>query len=104
MAVKDKYEDSKYGRAQKRVEQLKGFYIHLGVYAVVNAFILINIALQSNEFWQWGHFFTLLTWGIGLLIHAAITFRFNPLFTKRWEERQIQKYIEKDKKDANKFL
>ncbi|NKI32731.1 2TM domain-containing protein [Croceivirga thetidis] len=104
MAVKDKYDDSKMGRARKRVDELKGFYIHLMVYIAVNAFILINIAIQSNNFWEWGHFFTLIFWGIGLGIHAAITFRFNPLFNKNWEERQIKKYMERDREDASKFL
>ncbi len=98
------YEDNKYGRAKRRVDEIKGFYIHLMVYAVINAFILVNIALQSNEFWQWPHFFTLFFWGFGLLVHATITFRFNPLFGKNWEEKQIQKYIDKDKEEANKYF
>lgn len=104
MAVKDKYEGSKLGRAKKRVDELKGFYIHLLVYIAVNAFILINIAMHSDNFWEWGHFFTLFFWGIGLAIHAAITFRFNPLFNKNWEERQIKKYMERDREDAGKYL
>ena len=98
------YSDDKYGRAKKRVDELKGFYIHLLVYVAVNAFILINIAMQSNEFWQWPHFFTLFFWGIGLLVHAAIVFKYNPLFGKNWEERQIKKYMDKDRKDANRYL
>lgn len=101
--VMGKYSDDKLGRAKKRVDELKGFYIHLTVYVVINAFILVNIALQSINFWQWGHFFTLFFWGIGLLVHAAVAFQFNPLFGKNWEERQIKKYMDKDREEANKF-
>ena len=45
--------DDKMKRAKKRVDQLKGFYIHLTVYIVVNTFILINIMLHTENFWQW---------------------------------------------------
>lgn len=98
-----RYSNDKYGRAKKRVDELKALFIHTGVYLVINAFILINIGLQSENFWQWGHFFTPFFWGIGLAIHAAITFRFNPLFGKDWEERQIKKYMDKDRQEADKY-
>ncbi len=97
----------KYDRAKKRVDQLKGFYIHFLVYVCVNAFILINIYLNlrnGESFWQWGHFFVLFAWGIGIGFHAAKTFGFNPILGKNWEERQIQKYMEQDRDDANKFI
>ncbi|MGW9686699.1 2TM domain-containing protein [Flagellimonas sp. 2504JD1-5] len=93
----------KYERAKKRVEEMKGFYIHLMVYIVINTFILVNIYLNTDDFWQWPHFVTLGAWGIGLLFHASKTLGFNLLFGKNWEERQIQKYIEKDKKEMDKF-
>lgn len=97
----------RYDSARKRVDQLKGFYIHFMVYFFINTFILINIYLNlraGESFWQWGHFFVLFGWGIGLGFHAAKTFGFNPIFGKDWEERQIRKYIEKDRDDANRFI
>lgn len=94
----------KLKRAKKRVDEIKGFYIHFGIYVLVNAFILINIYLNTDNFWQWGHFLTLCFWGIGVVIHASKVFGFNPLFSKSWEDRQIQKYMDKDRDDANKFL
>ncbi len=48
-------------------------------------------------------FSTAIFWGIGLGFHAAKVFSFSTFFSKNWEERQIQKYIEKDKKEAEKF-
>ena len=98
---------NKLERAKKRVEEIKGFYIHLAVYIVVNSFILVNIYIRTmyegESFWKFSTFFTLIFWGIGLAFHWAHVFNFNPLFGKKWEERQIQKYIEKDKRDAEKF-
>lgn len=99
----ENFDKDKYNRAKKQVEEIKGFYIHLVVYIVINTFILINIYLHSDNFWKWPHFITLAGWGIGLLFHASKTFGFNVLFGKDWEERQIQKYIEKDKKEMDKF-
>lgn len=101
------HQNEKLARAKKRVEELKGFYIHLTVYIVINGFILINILARSmgggDTFWAFGTFFTPFFWGIGLAFHAAKVFDYNPFFGKKWEQRQIQKYIDKDKRDAAKF-
>ncbi len=97
------YNQEKFKRAKRQIERLKGFYIHLAVYVAVNAFILVNIYLNTDNFWEWGHFFTLFGWGIGVVFHATRTFNFNPFFNKKWEERQIQKYIEEDKKEMDKY-
>ncbi len=103
----ESYNEEKLRRAKKRVQELKGFYIHLAVYLLVNIFILINIYIETRNdggtFWKWGHFFTLFFWGIGLAFHAIKVFNLNPFFGKDWEQRQIRKYIEKDKKEANKY-
>ncbi|UII79074.1 2TM domain-containing protein [Flagellimonas sp. CMM7] len=99
----ENFEKDKLKRAKKQVEELKGFYIHLAVYVAVNTFILINIYLRSDNFWEWGHFVTVFAWGIGLAFHASKVFDFNPIFGKKWEERQIQKYIEEDKKEMDKY-
>jgi hypothetical protein len=98
---------NKLERAKKRVEVIKGFYIHLAVYIVINSFILVNVYIRTmaegDLFWDFSTFFTLILWGIGLAFHGAKVFYFNPLFGRKWEERQIQKYIEKDKREGEKF-
>lgn len=96
--------EDKLARAKKQVNELKGFYIHFAIYLVINTFILVNIYLHSDNFWQWGHFFTLIFWGLGVGFHAMHVFRLNPIFGKKWEERQIQKYIDKDKRDSERYL
>lgn len=101
------HDHDKYRRAKKRIEELKGFYGHLSVYLLINAGILVAFYIsarnEGESFWQAGHFFTVFFWGIGLLFHAIHTFQLNPFFGKKWEERQIQKYIEEDKKESEKY-
>ncbi|MBT8185911.1 MAG: 2TM domain-containing protein [Eudoraea sp.] len=100
-------EKKKLKRARKKVEEMKGFYIHFAVYILINMFILVSIFLatsrEGESFWKLGHFATAFFWGIGLLFHATHVFNLNPFFGKRWEEKQIQKYIDKDKKEAEKY-
>jgi hypothetical protein len=98
-------------RAKKHVDELKGFYIHLLVYVLVNIFITsVTVIARVNggesfgaAFFSFASFSTAIFWGIGLAFHAAKVYSFSPFFSKDWEERQIQKYIEKDKKEAEKY-
>lgn len=91
--------DERYFAAQKRVKSIKGFYIHLLVYVLVNIFLIIQIYIQNkNEFWRWESFSVALFWGIGILSHGTSVFGSNLLFSKNWEERKIKELMEKDKK------
>ena len=103
-------------RAKSRVAKVKGFYKHLTTYIIVNlvliifsgkvTFILLSEeALGNPEFLKWinWHIFgTPIVWGIGLLIHAAAVFLPSPF--KKWEQRQIQRYMDKDRNDTKRFL
>jgi len=63
----------------------------------------VNIFLNTDNFWQWPHFITLFAWGIGLAFHASKVFGFNPFLGKDWEESQIKKFMDEDKKEMDKF-
>lgn len=101
----------KLRKAKKRVEQLKGFYIHLLVYIVINTtIIVVKIAGTvyyddsfMGPFWHVSTFAPIVLWGIGLGFHAVKVFSSNPIFGKDWEERQIQKYMDKEKSEMKKF-
>lgn len=107
----DKGKENKLERAKKHVVELKGFYIHLVVYLAVNVFIttvkiirnLSNGESFLEAFWDFGSFAVWLFWGIGLLFHGLKVFSYNPFFNKEWEERQISKYMEKEKKESEKY-
>lgn len=94
------YKQELYDLAQKRVKQLRGFYSHLLVYLVINGIILALIyrGLGPNEpFFKWEHFTTLFFWGIGLVAHGLPVFMPNIIFGKKWEQRKIQEYMDKDR-------
>lgn len=108
MSSKNKKPLSSYERAQKKVKDIKGFYVHLAVYVIVILVVLFtrgrfmsieHTIFQDSDFlnWiDWNVFGTPIVWGIFLAFHAVNVFGKNPFLGKAWEERQIRKYIEKD--------
>jgi len=102
---------SKRERAKKRVKELKGFFIHLMVYVFVNlmitSVIVVSLMYNGSSFWDAlanaGSLSTWFFWGIGLAFHAIKVFSYNPFFNKDWEERQIQKYLEEERKESEKY-
>ena len=84
----------KYQKAKKRVEALRGFYIHLTVYVVVNLILFsINMIVSPDSLW---FFWPLMGWGVGLAFHALSVFGFVPRFGADWEERKIREIMEKE--------
>ena len=85
-------QDKRYERAKKKVEDLKGFYIHLSIYTImVPVFIYFNY--QSNAGFPWA-LFPILGWGWGVLGHASEVYGWSPLFNKDWEKRKLEKLME----------
>ena len=91
--------DERFFAAQNRMKSIKGFYFHILVYVLVNIFLIIQIYIQNkNEFWRWESLSLVLFWGIGILSHGTSVFGSHLLFGKKWEERKIKEFMEKDKK------
>ena len=87
-------EQARYQEAKKRVEEIKGFYLHLASYLFVNvALIVINLLTSPEYLW---FIWPLIGWGIGLIVHAFTVF--GGLWGKAWEERKIKEIMEKDKR------
>lgn len=87
--------DERYLKAKRKVENLKEFYRHLTVYLLVNIFIFaINL---YNFQGYWWFVYPLGGWGIGLIIHGLSIF-VDGRSKSNWEEKMINKYMEKDKK------
>ena len=111
-------------RALKRVDAIKKFYQHLSIYLLINI-LLLFVKYQVLEYlmaegiqdpgfldwFQWNFFATPFLWGIGLLIHGIYVFKFNarplkelkPKFLKDWEQRQLQKFLDEENVDRDKF-
>ena len=60
-------EQRRYERAQARVKELKGFYIHATAYVLVNIGLFVINLLTGGGWW---FYWPLLGWGIGLAAHA----------------------------------
>ncbi|TYR79258.1 2TM domain-containing protein [Priestia megaterium] len=83
-----------YQEAKEKVEKIRGFYIHLTVYVLVNTMLcIINFLTVPQFLW---FFFPLCGWGIGITAHAIATFASNKRFGQRWEEKKIKKYMERN--------
>ncbi len=82
----------KYDLALERVEKIKSFYIHLFIYAVVMSGLIILNILTGHFPWV---LFPIIGWGLGILGHASEAFEYHPFFGKKWEQKQINKYLNK---------
>lgn len=100
-------DETKYARAKKKMEEIKGFYWHLTIYLVINILLLIwNSGLFKGEFLYLGNLSlvsltTPFFWGIGLLCHGLYVFQNKLGFLKDWEDRKIKEYM---KKDEDEFM
>ena len=95
--LSDPKQKEKLARAKKQVAEIKGFYAHATIYAVVNiALLLIAMDVFSGNFFihmpSWGHFTTPFFWGIGLLFHYLKVFGRKSSIFKNWEERNDWSY------------
>lgn len=87
-------------RAKKRVRSIAGFYKHLSVYLIINAFLITlkYFNLDADEkFFQFSTFSTAIFWGIGLAFHAMGVFGTNAFLGPDWEERKIREIMAKEK-------
>lgn len=97
-------EEIRYEIAQKRVKELKGFYIHLVIYIVINIIILIGnyqFWNKSGSFFSWNNFSVAFFWGIWLVAHALSVFGLSVFLGNKWEEKKIKKIM--DKENGNKW-
>ena len=84
-----------YQRAKKRVADLRGFYIHLMVYLVVNlGLFAINMLTSPGSLW---FYWPLIGWGIAVVINALVVFS-GGLFDNAWEERKIHELMEDEQR------
>jgi len=86
--------ETKYQKAKERVEAIKGWYIHLTVYVVVNLILFsINMIVTPDGLW---FLWPLMGWGIGLFFHTLSVFGSGHWFSADWEERKIKELMEKE--------
>lgn len=103
----------KYESAKERVRELKGFYKHVIVYVIINIAIivgrLVTIHYVDNHIhdlgfksWlDWNIFLTPVLWGIGLAAHGIKVYRHRFKLFKKWEDRKVQEYMDKEENEIN---
>ncbi len=90
-------EDELYREARKRVEEKKGFFIHLTFYIIVNVTLVLIWAFTSGGGFPW-FVFPLGGWGIGILFHFLGVFVFSG--KTEWERRAVEKEVERLRKSG----
>ncbi len=87
--------ETSYYKAQKRVEDIKGFYGHLTSFIVVNlGLMILNLITSPQHLW---FFYPTMGWGIGVVIHGMSVFNYLPFLGNNWEERKIKEFMEQEK-------
>ncbi|KAF1078259.1 2TM domain-containing protein [Methanogenium sp. MK-MG] len=89
-------EDEAYRRAKAHVQEVRGFYTHFATYIFINLLLFTVNAVTS---WgNWWFYWVTIFWGIGIVMHAASVWGGRHFFGKEWEEKKIQKVLEKENK------
>ena len=84
---------ARLAHARKRVVALKGFYIHLTVFALVLlALLLVNSATGG----PWWVVWIFLGWGLGVLAHGLVVAGLGSRSIAAWEARKLQDYLAED--------
>jgi 2TM domain-containing protein len=86
--------DEQYEEAKRRVEARKGFYVHAFFFVVLNAIFLAAVG--------WDFLWATVFWGLGLVLHGASVFFSASDWVKRWEQRAIQREVERQRGGARK--
>jgi len=112
--MNDTKEDQKYNRAKKQMIRIKCFYKHAKIYVIVNLMLLIAYAIVAYKIdlgsygtnvvnWvHWNVVSSPTLWGLVLIIHGLIVFKFRlPIFEK-WEERKIRELMDQEQENSNR--
>lgn len=91
---KDHTIEYKYAKAKKKVEKIKGFYVHLIVTVlIIPVLIFINLKFVPSYHW---FYYPIIGMLIGVFFHWLGVFGIEKIgLGKDWEERKIKEFLEK---------
>jgi hypothetical protein len=90
----ERHDNQAYERARKRVQELRDFYSHLGIFLALNlGLFLINMLVTPGRRW---FLWPLILWGCAVLFHGMAVFFGGP-FGQRWEERKTRQLMERER-------
>ena len=100
-------QEESYDRAFKRVQKIKGFYVHFVVYVLVNIGLLVikakNVGQLDANFWTWQTLNTAFFWGIGLAIHGLSVFGKELFLGKDWEQKKLEQFMNEENEKQQKW-
>ncbi len=90
---KDHTIEYKYAKAKKKVEKIKGFYVHLIVTVlIIPVLIFINLKFVPSYHW---FYYPIIGMLIGVFFHWLGVFGIEKIgLGKDWEERKIKEFLE----------
>ena len=87
-------QQEKFIEAQKKVKNIKGFFVHATVFVFVNILIIAASGFADvQSLFTISPYITALYWGIGLGAHGMSVFGQDFIFGKNWEEKEIQNIL-----------
>lgn len=89
--------------AQKRMEQIRDFYMHLVIYCTVNILFFIFWLFDPGmpkTFWKPAFIMMVVVAGFAVLAHGLLVFGPKYLLSKDWEEREMKKLMDKEQKKS----
>ena len=87
-------EHEKAAKAAQQVEAITGFYIHVVVFVLVMALLLVInwMTVADTDWWvQW----PFLGWGLGVVLHGWAVYGSTPDFIAKWQLRKIKELKDK---------
>ncbi len=83
-----------YQQAQKKVNDIKGFYSNLISYAfVIPGLAILNVLTYPKYLW---FLYPAAFWGIGLLFHGVGVFNLISFLGSDWEQKKIKQLMDKE--------
>jgi hypothetical protein len=85
-------------KAQERVAEMKGFYVHLMIFIVTTLISLIIGYILSYQLFM-VFLVSMLGWAIGVGVHGINVFGINIFLGKDWEERKLKEIMDQQQAD-----
>ena len=88
-------DNGKRKKAEERVKEIKGFYINIVHYVIINVIlVIINLITSPGALW---FYWVSIFWGIAIIMQGVNVFvGKGKLFGKEWEEKKIKELTEKE--------
>ncbi|WP_282124361.1 2TM domain-containing protein [Algibacter mikhailovii] len=99
----NKKKEQSYIQAKNKVKKLKMFYFHLIGYVIMVVLLCYNLVIVEDEyrdFFTWFNITIMIAWGGFIILHALSVFKNKTFFSKKWENKKVQDFINKETKST----